>query len=358
MIRKQISSWWRSLFLGWLVPKRVRFRALIEPTRTDLAHGWEDFCPHELVWLVCRLARSRDERCAAVRCAARVCLAYYGNDTYRSAAQDCSYWPKEVERWLETANNGNVRFAYKKAGPFWHMRLLDDIEHARIAAAGDDGDLWRHAATSLALSFAALELDFDTQFHTKSSSCNLGHCFLEAPWLGIVVEDEIRRQEREFEALHSADRPDIYASFDPRIDRWRAERVLEPWSGFSPPKFFGMREEYQRLRDASADTVRGAIRERMQGTGITLFLIGPAAYSSTWMRAEMEVAAEQGNELVGVYIHDVEDEYGCSSPCRGILPMCPADRSITVYDCSVLAVGWPGNHNELERVIATILESR
>ncbi len=51
----------------------------------------------------------------------------------------------------------------------------------------------------------------------------------------------------------------------------------------------------------------------MNGTSVTCVLIGSQTAHSKWVKYEIEQSIEKQNGLIGIYIHNVKDRYGCTS---------------------------------------------
>ncbi len=103
----------------------------------------------------------------------------------------------------------------------------------------------------------------------------------------------------------------VFFSFHYERDIWRANVVRKSWvtqdrtaAGFWDASLW---EDAKKKGDAA---IRRMIDEALNGTSVTVILIGAETSTRKWVRYEVEKSFEQGNGLLGVYIDRIEDTSG------------------------------------------------
>ena len=102
-----------------------------------------------------------------------------------------------------------------------------------------------------------------------------------------------------------------FFSFHYGNDVWRANIVRNSWvtqdriaAGFVDAADF---EEVKKGGDAA---IKKWIREQLNGTSVTVVLIGSETNSRDYVKYELQQSYEKGNGLLGIYIHQVKDRNG------------------------------------------------
>ena len=103
----------------------------------------------------------------------------------------------------------------------------------------------------------------------------------------------------------------VYFSFHYKGDVWRAtivrkagainDRVQGGWVDAS------LWEETKR---AGPDAVQALIEDGLNGTSVTVVLIGAETAERPWVKYEIKRSIERGNGLIGVRIHSLRDQEG------------------------------------------------
>ena len=101
----------------------------------------------------------------------------------------------------------------------------------------------------------------------------------------------------------------IFFSFHYERDAWRAGQVRnsdllpnENEHGFIDAVAW---EEIKRKGDAA---IQSWINEQLEGTSVTVVLIGTETSQRPWVDYEIRTSWERGNAIIGLYIHDVKDQ--------------------------------------------------
>ncbi len=76
-------------------------------------------------------------------------------------------------------------------------------------------------------------------------------------------------------------------------------------------------EKIKRQGDAS---IRRWIDNQLQGTSVTVVLVGQHTCSSRWVRYEIDKSIERGNGLLGIDISKINDLQGRTSELCGQIP--------------------------------------
>jgi MTH538 TIR-like domain (DUF1863) len=107
----------------------------------------------------------------------------------------------------------------------------------------------------------------------------------------------------------------VFFSFHYERDIWRANVVRNSWvtrdresSGFFDASLW---EEAKRKGDAA---IRAMIAAALNNTSVTAVLIGRETASRTYVKYEIQKSIERGNGILGVKIHNIENQLGQTDP--------------------------------------------
>jgi len=107
----------------------------------------------------------------------------------------------------------------------------------------------------------------------------------------------------------------VFFSFHYQMDIWRVNqiRMAHIVEGTAAAGFHdaSLWEEAKRKGD---DAVHGLINRGLEGTTVTAVLIGSQTANRKYVKYEIDQSIARGNGLLGVYIHDLKDQRGLSSP--------------------------------------------
>jgi len=103
----------------------------------------------------------------------------------------------------------------------------------------------------------------------------------------------------------------VFFSFHYERDIWRASQVRNSWvtkdredAGFIDAASW---EEIQKQGD---DAIKRWINNQLDGTSVTVVLIGAETSGRKWVDYEIEQSYNKKNGLLGVYIHNMKDQNG------------------------------------------------
>ena len=105
----------------------------------------------------------------------------------------------------------------------------------------------------------------------------------------------------------------VFFSFD-YDDVWRVNQVRNSGQ-FSGEQRSGFRDkaEYEQVKRSGDKAIKRWIRQQMHGCSVTCVLIGEDTHKSRWVSFEIEESIRRNMGLVGVYIHELEDQHGTAS---------------------------------------------
>lgn len=126
----------------------------------------------------------------------------------------------------------------------------------------------------------------------------------------------------------------VFFSFHYERDVWRAGQVRNSWvtkpdresAGFWDAASW---EEVRRRGDAA---VKQWIRNQINGTSITVVLIGAETSQREYVQYEIQHSWDSGNNLMGIYIQNIKDATG-RTDYKGADPFVALGfRNIPTYD--------------------------
>ena len=79
------------------------------------------------------------------------------------------------------------------------------------------------------------------------------------------------------------------------------------------------KEQWQRLSQSGGDEIQHWIDAQLRGCACTIVLIGRESRSRRWLKYEIQKSWDEGKGLLGIYIHNLEDEFGAQS-IKGVNP--------------------------------------
>lgn len=142
----------------------------------------------------------------------------------------------------------------------------------------------------------------------------------------------------------------VFFSFDYDRDLWRANQVRSSHVvAESDVAGFFDRSEYEDAKRAGAKAIRSLILKHLNGTTVTVVLIGSRTALSPWVEYEIQQSTARKNGLLGIYIHHLKDRPGLTASRRGPTPLLPAGVEFPAYDwdedvdrfrSAVDAAGW------------------
>jgi hypothetical protein len=106
-----------------------------------------------------------------------------------------------------------------------------------------------------------------------------------------------------------------FFSFHYKNDVWRANQVR-----FSPvtkesaeAAGFIDAADFEKVEKEGEDAVKRWINKQLEGTSVTVVLIGSDTSNRPYVKYELQKSYEKGNGMLGIYIHQQKDKEGNTS---------------------------------------------
>jgi hypothetical protein len=104
----------------------------------------------------------------------------------------------------------------------------------------------------------------------------------------------------------------VFFSFQYERDAWRAAQVRNSWVTKEDREAAGFTDsaEWEEVKRQGDGAVKRWIDKQVEGTSVTVVLIGAETADREWVRYEIQKSIEKGNGIVGIRIHQNKDQYG------------------------------------------------
>jgi len=102
----------------------------------------------------------------------------------------------------------------------------------------------------------------------------------------------------------------VFFSFHYERDVWRANVVRNSWVTKPDRETAGFIDaaEFEKLKRQGDSAVKTWINNQLNGTFVTVVLIGAETYKREWVRYEIVKSFDKGNGLLGIHIHKIKNE--------------------------------------------------
>lgn len=104
----------------------------------------------------------------------------------------------------------------------------------------------------------------------------------------------------------------VFFSFHFDRDAWRVGQVRNcnvVQSKYDKNKFLDA-AEWEQIKRKGEAAIKNWIDSQLEGTSVTIVLIGAQTSLRPWVDYEIEKSWKKGNGLLGVYIHNIKNQYG------------------------------------------------
>ena len=124
----------------------------------------------------------------------------------------------------------------------------------------------------------------------------------------------------------------VFFSFHYSNDIWRANQVrnCNVVAGADIAGFFD-HSEYEDAKKKGREAIKRMILNNLDGTSVTVVLIGKETASRPWVRFEIEESIKRKNGLLGIYIHHLKDQKGDLAVFSGSKPAVPLGIKFPAY---------------------------
>lgn len=102
-----------------------------------------------------------------------------------------------------------------------------------------------------------------------------------------------------------------FFSFRYKKDVWRASIVRNSWvtQDRQAAGFFDS-AEWEEVKKKTDDAIAKWIDGQMNGTSVTVVLIGADTAGKKWIKYEIKASHERNNGMIGIYINGIKDKDG------------------------------------------------
>ena len=113
----------------------------------------------------------------------------------------------------------------------------------------------------------------------------------------------------------------VFFSFKYKQDVSRANVVRNSWvtQGKEDAGFIDA-ANYEKLKKQGDTAIENWIDKQLEGTSVTVVLVGEKTCSSRWVKYEINKSIERGNGLLGIDISKIEDLQGKTTERCGNIP--------------------------------------
>lgn len=104
----------------------------------------------------------------------------------------------------------------------------------------------------------------------------------------------------------------VFFSFHYERDIWRASQVRNSWVTKPDREAAGFWDaaSWEEVKKKGEEAVKRWIDKQLEGTSVTIVLIGAETSEREYVRYEIIQSYNKGNGLLGVYIHNLKDKNG------------------------------------------------
>lgn len=102
----------------------------------------------------------------------------------------------------------------------------------------------------------------------------------------------------------------VYFAFHYERDVWRAGQVRNSWVTKPDREVAGFWDAaaWEEVKKKGKEAVERWIDKQLEGTSVTVVLIGAETSSRDYVKYELEQSWKKGNGILGIYIHQIKDE--------------------------------------------------
>jgi len=104
----------------------------------------------------------------------------------------------------------------------------------------------------------------------------------------------------------------VFFSFHYERDIWRASQIRNSWVTKPDREAAGFWDaaEWEKVKKQGDPAIKRWINKQIEGTSVTVVLVGAETFDRKWVRYEIQRSIERGNGIVVVYIHNLKDKNG------------------------------------------------
>lgn len=130
----------------------------------------------------------------------------------------------------------------------------------------------------------------------------------------------------------------VFFSFHYAHDSWRVGQVRNSniITTYEKPPFLD-KAGWETVQAKGSDSIKRWIDTQLQGTSVTIVLIGNQTSKREWVQYEIDESWKRGNGMFGIYIHNIKNSMGWAdakgdNPFAGIkVPLGPITLDLGNY---------------------------
>ncbi len=113
----------------------------------------------------------------------------------------------------------------------------------------------------------------------------------------------------------------VFFSFHYERDIWRVNQVRNHWVTKPNRSDAGYidKAEFEKLKRRGDAAIQSWIDSQLEGTSVTVVLIGAETYGRKWVDYEIKESYRKNNGQLGIYIHNLRDPNGATDH-KGLNP--------------------------------------
>jgi len=100
----------------------------------------------------------------------------------------------------------------------------------------------------------------------------------------------------------------VFFSFHYERDAWRAGVVRNSGITQNVAGFIDS-ADWEQIKSRGDGAIKQWIEDQLDGTSVTVVLIGAETNSRRWVKYELNRSWVTGNGILGIYIHNIKDQY-------------------------------------------------
>ena len=126
----------------------------------------------------------------------------------------------------------------------------------------------------------------------------------------------------------------VFFSFHYERDVWRASQVRNSWVTKPDRESAGFWDSasWEEVKKKGDEAIKRWIRQQLEGTSVTVVLIGPETAGREYVQYEIQQSWERKNGLIGIYIHRMKDKDGNAESAGADPFVAMGYRNIKTYD--------------------------
>ena len=104
----------------------------------------------------------------------------------------------------------------------------------------------------------------------------------------------------------------VFFSFHYERDIWRANQVRNSWVAKPDRETAGFWDaaDWEEVKKEGDDAIKKWINKQLEGTSVTVVLVGAETSGRRWVKYELQKSFERGNGMLAIYIHKIKDQNG------------------------------------------------